>query len=264
MVRYTNKLNNDLRRAVRNYNAKLVRLAKKNTEVKLPSKVKIRDIKKYAKTREEVRSLINDYRKFTKRGAEKPKSLDNFSVTKWEYNKVLRETKKAKKLLDLEINRLETTNPEIFGKQQATTYAKMGASAYENVKAKREKLNTNLKEIKNYSEFKKQSVFASRMSNLDKQKTTFKENYLSMLEQNAYFYSQDKEKAKEVYEYFANLDNEDFYNEFLKDKGVQATLDYYKMIHDIGSIASKNDNNLIELLKKDSDTLLDTLYERVV
>lgn len=78
----------ELNRAIKNFNAKLNRLAKTNNNVVLPEKVKVSELKKLINTRQDLTREINMLKRFSKKGAEKGVALENndnnLVITKWQ------------------------------------------------------------------------------------------------------------------------------------------------------------------------------------
>ena len=80
----------ELKRVVKNYNAKLKRLAKKNPQIEnvLPEKVTVAQLKELINTRQDLKREINALKRFSKRGAEEivtvPGTDYNLKITKWQ------------------------------------------------------------------------------------------------------------------------------------------------------------------------------------
>ena len=89
-ITWTKHQNDELRKAVRNFNAKISRLEKKHPELinALPEKVSVKQMKELIGTRKDLAREVNSLRRFTQRGAEKlvtvPDSKYNLKITKWQ------------------------------------------------------------------------------------------------------------------------------------------------------------------------------------
>ena len=100
-IRWTQSDNDDLARALRNFNAKITRISKKNPEIKnyLPEKVRLKGytnekgvyipgLKDLINTRQDLHREINALRRFSKRGSEEivviPDTDYNVKTTKWQ------------------------------------------------------------------------------------------------------------------------------------------------------------------------------------
>lgn len=80
----------ELNRVVKNFNAKITRLSKKNPKEAnaLPDKVTVAQMKRLINTRQDLKREINALRRFSKRGAEElvlaPDNDNNLKLTKWQ------------------------------------------------------------------------------------------------------------------------------------------------------------------------------------
>lgn len=100
----------ELRKAVKNFNAKINRVAKKDPKNKnaLPEKVTLKDLKDLINTRQDLKREINSLKRFSKRGAEAlvdlPDNKYNLKTTKWQKTEMNRRAgiinRKRKKRLE--------------------------------------------------------------------------------------------------------------------------------------------------------------------
>lgn len=115
-IRWTDSDNQELSRVVKNFNAKISRLAKANPKNKnvLPEKVSVRQMRELIKTRQDLNRELNALKRFSQRGAEKivkvPGNDYNLKTTKWQKEEMIRRigviNRKRKQRLK-EINELE-------------------------------------------------------------------------------------------------------------------------------------------------------------
>lgn len=95
-IRWREADEQELVKAVRNFNAKLKRIEKKNPEMKnaLPDRITVRQMKELVNTRQDLKREINALRRFSKRGAETlvdvPNSYYNLQITKWQKTEMSR------------------------------------------------------------------------------------------------------------------------------------------------------------------------------
>lgn len=118
-IRWQQSDSEDLRKAVKNFNAKISRLEKKNPEQKnaLPERVSVRQMKELIDTRQDLKRELNSLRRFTERGSEElvdvPDNDYNLQMTKWQKNEMSRRVgvinRKRNKRLK-EINEVEATS----------------------------------------------------------------------------------------------------------------------------------------------------------
>lgn len=119
----------ELERAVRNFNAKVTRLAKKNPQMKsaLPEKVSARQLRELINTRNDLKREINSLKRFSKRGAEQivdiPNSEYNLKITKWQRTEMNRAVaiinRKRKARLEEVVNLEMTSRGESLGYTKA-------------------------------------------------------------------------------------------------------------------------------------------------
>ena len=241
MINYTKRLNKELRNITRNFNRKIDRLKKKGVSYKLPEKIYVSEIKTTATSRKDLRKMINDYKKFTKRNSERNlKNLNEFDITKWEYNKIKRDVKSNLDYINREIDYLSKKEVEVYGKKQNVSIKEMGSSKLRNLERKRDRNMEDFKS-KNFNEFKTFRRSVKGMKKLDYRRKTFRENYIKMMEENVYFYKYDRDKGKEIYNKLLSMSDDEFIDYFEKDKGIESLLYRYKMIHDLGSDITDNE-----------------------
>lgn len=116
-IRWTDSDNAELRKAVKNFNAKITRLEKKNPKEKhlLPERVNMKELKQLIDTRQDLKREMNALRRFTKRGAEQivelPDNDYNTKTTKWQKEEMTRRAavinrkrkKRMKDIMDIEL-----------------------------------------------------------------------------------------------------------------------------------------------------------------
>ena len=87
-IRWREADEKELQRVVKNYNAKLSRLAKKNPEMKnaLPDRVSAAQLRDMIETRQDLNRELNSLRRFSQKGAEElvevPDNDYNLKITK--------------------------------------------------------------------------------------------------------------------------------------------------------------------------------------
>lgn len=100
----------ELRRVVKNFNAKISRLEKKNPHERaaLPERVTVKQLKSLINTRQDLNRELNALRRFSRRGAEEivtaPYNKYNLKITKWQRSEMQRRAgiinRRRKKRLD--------------------------------------------------------------------------------------------------------------------------------------------------------------------
>lgn len=96
-IRWTDADNQEIAKAVKNFNAKITRLEKKlgpQKENALPERVSAKALKELVTTRRDLKRELNALRRFSKRGAEElvqlPDNDYNTTITKWQRNEMSR------------------------------------------------------------------------------------------------------------------------------------------------------------------------------
>lgn len=171
-----------LRKAVKNFNAKLARLEKADSSVALPNKVTVKTLRASVETRAEFNELLSDLRKFTVRGAEKPHELkDGTEITSWEYHRAEDYKNRVNRYKAKKRKEIEAQEVKVGGKGQKKTRAEMG-------KIKENSLKPFEKEIDTMSgkDFKAFMKGADKILNAQERRQgliEMRENYLKGLQQ---------------------------------------------------------------------------------
>lgn len=115
-IRWTQADEAELKRVVKNFNAKLSRLAKKDPKNKeaLPERVSAATLRDMIETRQDLNRELNSLRRFSQKGAEEmiiaPGTNNNLKVTKWQKEEINRRlgvinrtrSQRLKKLMETE------------------------------------------------------------------------------------------------------------------------------------------------------------------
>jgi len=255
-IRYDKKLNQEINKTIRNFNQKIARLEKQERDLLLPSKINKQQLKQSVVTRNELKRKLRELKRYSTRGIEETmKTKGGVVLSKYEYENIKRENARVKRNLTREIKTLQTTKPTVFGKKQATTFAKMGDSRYLNLVTKREALNKDISKI-SPQEFEKQQLLVSRIGkNQSYMNTIFKDNYFKMLAELGYYYEYDADKLLEMKKKLYKLPPEQFYKLFTNEKSIKAITEYYR--ERIKGVVNPDD------IKQDVYNLYDTLYENI-
>ena len=189
-IRYDKKLNSEIRKTVNNFNAKIKRIEKyiDNYNYLLPEKMTVKALKENVYTRNELRRKLKELQRYSTRGIEETmQTAGGYSISKYEYTNLMKEKSRVKGNITRSIKRLETTKPKVFGKVQSMTFAQMGESKYLNLLAKRKALETRI-DFLSKEEFKQyQTMVYKTGRNMEYMSSLFRDNYITMLNDLAYF-----------------------------------------------------------------------------
>ena len=210
----------ELKRVVKNYNAKINRLAKKNPQIKnvLPEKVTATQLKELINTRQDLKRELNSLKRFSKRGAEEivvvPENDYNLKVTKWQKSEINRRigiiNRRRKKRLE-DISNLEMTSR---GEKLGYTREQLGMGKASEVSLSpmkgftRRMSQTDLK-------MKWRGILKESQSDYFTQKDyRLRDNYIKALEQNY-----NANDIKDIIDSINNMDIKEFLNKFEEEGG---------------------------------------------
>ena len=265
-IRYDKKLENEITKTVRNFNAKISRLEKNEREL-LPDKVSKQAIKQI-NDRADLKRKLQELQRFGKRGAEDIiTTKGGVRITQYALNNLKQQTKRVKQNITREITRLKTEKPKVFGKEQDITFAQMGDDYYLTTLKRKEKLNKSFLEL-SQEEFENYENLVNRLSqNEAYMNYVFKENYLKMLTDLGYYYKYSKKKMKVIKDKLMALDKSDFLELFRSDKAISAVLNYYPVVTGQINLKNKRGKNDVGInpkdIMEDVYNLYDNLYDNL-
>ena len=267
-IRYDKKLNQEIRKVINNYNAKIRRIEKYDDSFnyQLPEKITKKDLQQNVYTRNELRRKLNELKRYSQRDIEKSMQLaGGYVLSRYEYENLKREKARVKRNISRELTRLETEKPRVFGKLQSMTFAQMGDSYYLNLKAKREQLEKQIESL-NSEEFKRYEKLVYKTGRSQEYQTSlFRDNYEKMLTDLGYYTGYDKDKLQLLKEKLRKLNNRQFYKLFQNERAIKSITEYYPLVtnktikgfnpDDIKEDVANLYNNLIENIDEIIGTL---------
>lgn len=231
-IRFDKKLNAEINKTLRNYNAKIRRLEKQNKDLELPERLNKKDLLDDVYSRRELKNKLKELRLYSKVGIERNVKLsDKITISEYEYTLMKRHLKSAKLKLTRQINEYKESKATILGKEADETFARMGRPEYLSAIAKRKALE---KDIMKVAEDRDSYLrFRRLIENQNKRNRTnpyFKQNTLDLIMLVGAIYNIDMEKV----EYICNTINENtddaqFYAMFKYEKIIQAIIEFYHM-----------------------------------
>ena len=222
-IRWQQSDSEELKKAVKNFNAKISRLEKKNPELKsaLPERMSVRQLKKIINTRQDLKRELNSLRRFTQRGSEElvdvPISEYNLKITKWQKNEMSRRkiyiNKKRKEALE-EYKEIEATSA---GKKLGYKVSEVSMGKAE--KHKLEPMKIFTKKMSYYDLKKKYRavLVESQHSYWDTKKIRLLENFKQSI-----LYNFPENEVTDIIEAIENMDFKDFYDKFQAEGGSRA------------------------------------------
>lgn len=249
---------NELRKAINNFNVKVKRLEKVDREIDIPQKESITAIKDRVSSKWDLNREIDRLERFTRRNAEDLiQNKSGVVLSRWEFENLQREQKRLNARLLREIERYGNITPTEFGKSQSATYAQMGDEKLSNLKARQRAISKKSvmkmdKEALNDLE----TLMNKTAANYRKDKTIFYENYLDgTLLNTAYYVGYDKEKIEYIKEKLSELTPSQFTKAFEQEQALKDMQLRYNL--------TKEDGITPEILENDITPILDTLYENI-
>lgn len=135
-IRWKDSDSKELAKAVKNFNAKIDRIAKKNPEMQnaLPEKMSVRQLKQTAiRTRQDLKREINMLKRFSKRGAEEVITYGDYNIklTRWQKNEINRRLPIINKRREERLSFIEALDMTKGGESLGYTRGQFGMGAIE-------------------------------------------------------------------------------------------------------------------------------------
>lgn len=219
-IRWQQDDSEKLNKAVKNYNAKIARLAKKDPENKnaLPEKISVKQIKELIDTRQDLNREINALQRFTKRGAEEiipvPDNDYNLKITKWQKEEMIRRTAVINRKRNKRLKELQEMEMTSGGEKLGYTVGQFGMGKAEEVsltplkpftpKMNRADLNKKYKHIQK----------ESQDNYFDRKDELLRENYIKALQ-----VGYNEEDIEDIVDAIEDMEFNEFYQQFQAEGG---------------------------------------------
>lgn len=212
--------NQALSKAVKNFNAKISRLEKKNPEMAeyLPERMSVKKLKGLIDTRQDFNREINSLRRFTKRGAEEIVTIPNtdykLKTTKWQKEDITRRVgtinRRRKARLD-EISGYEATSR---GEKLGYTRGEFGMGKADERALNPMKPFTQKMTRQDLKRKFEAARYNSRDLYFDSKDEQLRQNYIRGLERNY-----NPEDLADVIDSIENMDFKEFYKKWQEEGG---------------------------------------------
>lgn len=223
-IKWTEADNKELKRVVKNFNAKISRLEKKNPQhaSKYPERVTVKELRELIETRQDFKREINTLKRFSNKGAETiidvPDNKYNLKTTKWQKEEMNRRLFKINRIREERRQMVIDLDMSSRGKKTGYKRGEFGMgradkNALEPIKAftpsmNRQDLNEKFKTLKR----EHQDKFWEKK---DKQ---LKANYISGIKQ-TYNNKQYEDEVNEIIKAIEDMDFKEFYKIFEAEGG---------------------------------------------
>jgi hypothetical protein len=215
-IKWRNVDEDKLSKAVKNFNAKIVREMQKDTNIieYLPERVSKAELRKQLQegNRAEFNKTINTLKRFSKRGAEEIiTNQAGISTTKWELKELSLQVAAINRERTNERKKAENVEVETHGKKMGYTRAQGDTSRLVNLQPKK----FNFENITSYKEYDKMKESINKQADSDyrtKQNVNFKAQYMANVEEKLPSY------AKQINGILENLSSEKMAEIYYRDE----------------------------------------------
>ena len=211
----------ELKRVVKNFNAKITRLEKKDPDNKnaLPEKVSAAQLRDLIETRQDLNRELNALRRFSERGAEElvevPNNDYNLKITKWQKKEMTRREVIVNQKRKRQLERVADIDMTSRGKSLGYKKGEIGMGKAERIALEPVKAFTpsqNRRDLnKRFKQLRKESI----STYWDKRNEIMRTNYIAEIERNF-----PEALVKDVTEKIRNMDFDEFRKVFeAEDQG---------------------------------------------
>lgn len=217
-IRYDKSLMTEIRRVVRNFNAKRRRLEKQGRKF-LPDKVTVEGLKGFTRRRE-LKTALNDLRQFSKKGAENLIDINAGKITKWEYSTLLKRSRRAKISLSRRIK-------DIQEREKTAVYTASTKEYLKNLQYQRGYLDRGIKSLSK-NRLRTYEKILSRAEERKMRNEVFYENFFDMLFKEAYVAGVDPERLEALEKKLRELTPEQLADAFNEEPVLHNIVERYK------------------------------------
>lgn len=257
-IRYDEKIMNEIRRVVRNYNAKIKRLEGR-TDLVLPTRFDRQAMKVLRETtsnRADLRRKLKNLQEFTKRGGEQNITVKGRVIPRYQYKQIRR----YRNLISRRLNARElfnkSTRPTYEGKQEKFTLYEQFNEESRNIEAQRKMLldvdylDYSNAELSSYIEKLESNARTVNLS-------AWQQNYADMLLDSGYVYNIPHAKLHDLREKILKLSPSQFDKLFKTESTIKQILYYYNQINELGvDVAFEN-------MESDVVSIYNSLFENI-
>lgn len=217
-IRWSEADNKELSRLVRNFNSKVKRLEKKysGTDVIIPEKVSVKDLKDLINTRRDLNRELKSLQNFTQRGSEEvitiPNTDNNIQLTKWQKQEMSKRAGVINRKRTLRRKELEAKELENQGESLGYTRGEIGMGKVEVNQLKPTSAFTKKMTKRDVKAKFEHFMRESQSDYWNKRDLLMRENFIKALEEN--FNPKD---IKEVVKAIRDMDLKEFKDKLLAD-----------------------------------------------
>ena len=253
-IRYDAKINNEIRRIVNNYNAKIRRLEGRSDLI-LPETQSIRTLKEMTSNRADLRRKLKNLQEFTKRGGEQIITVRGREIPRYRYKQIQRYRNLINRRLNAREQFVKTTHPTYEGKKEQFTIAEQFDEEVRNIQARREQLLDV--EYLDFSPTELSDYLASLQSNARTVSLTqWQSNYADMLLDVGYVHGIKHEDLHKLREKLLSLSPAQFDKLVKTESTIKQIIYYYGQINELGVNVPYKDKDINRDVKSIYSSLL--------
>ena len=219
-IRWSEQDTQQISKVVKNFNAKVNRLAKQNPDIAsiLPEKVSVKQLKELINTRQDLNRELNALKRFSKRGSEKivdvPNSEYGLKITLWQRSEMNRRIGIINRKRKARLNELEQTEMKSRGESLGYTRGQLGMGKASEIALKPMTAFFRTMGKKDLSKRWKSILVQSQSDYFTKQDFLVRENYIKGLKLNY-----NETEIEDIIDEIENMDIKDFLNIFEQEGG---------------------------------------------
>lgn len=215
-IRYTKEFNAEIRRVVKNYNAKIKRLNQKGV-IDTPEQVYVSDLKEEFSSRAGLLRRLKDLQAFSKAGSEERVRIGNYQASRYQYEREKAMVARAKRNLTVEIREAKK---DLRG-PYTTLYL-------DNLIANRQFLNIPIAKL-TIPQLRRRQKIVERNEDRERRDKIFYDNVTQALFRTAYQTGVDPDKILAVITELRKLTPHQFYLAVQENDVFKDFMDKYKL-----------------------------------
>ena len=217
-IRYDKSLMAEIRRVVRNFNAKRRRLQKQGRKV-LPEKVTVEGLKGFTRRRE-LRTALKDLQDFSKKGAENVIETESGFITSWEYSTLQKRKRRSKISLTRRIKNIQE-------REQTADYKSANKEYLKNLQYQRSYLDRDIRNL-NKGRLRTFKKILTQVEERKMRNEVFYENFFDMLFKEAYVAGVNPERLEALEQKLRQLTPEELADAFNEEPVLHNIVERYK------------------------------------
>lgn len=261
MIRFDNKLNEEIRRIVNNYNAKIYRLEKnkRNVDIEIPVKFNeeaLESLKTRSRTRQELRRRLKELEYFNRRGGEEKINVNGLKIARYKYQAIKMYKRLATRRINAKIKFYNENKPTYKGQKDKFTMRDQFDLEYQNLLTlKDELLDVNINDL---SEEDINNYLSKLRSNThDDNYKKWQNSYIDLFIKTGRAFGVDERILFSIEKELKKISPSNF-NKLIKTENLlKQIIYYYQSIKDLGIGVA------IESLSEDVNGVFNELYENI-